>query len=78
VAHIFVIDDDEQLLRMVGLMLERGGHTTTLLNNPMEGMERIIADEPDLVVLDVMMPNMNGHDVTRQIRNTKGFEDYRF
>jgi pilus assembly protein CpaE len=75
VAHIFVIDDDEQLLRMVGLMLERGGHTTTLLNNPMEGIERIIADEPDLVVLDVMMPNMNGHDVTRQIRGTKGFEE---
>jgi pilus assembly protein CpaE len=75
VAHIFVIDDDEQLLRMVGLMLERGGHTTTLLNNPREGLERIVADEPDLVVLDVMMPNMNGHDVTRQIRNTSGFED---
>jgi pilus assembly protein CpaE len=75
VAHIFVIDDDEQLLRMVGLMLERGGHTTTLLNNPMEGLERIKDDEPDLVVLDVMMPIMNGHDVTRQIRNTKGLED---
>jgi pilus assembly protein CpaE len=75
VAHIFVIDDDEQLLRMVGLILERGGHTTTLLNNPLEGLERIIAEEPDLLVLDVMMPNMNGHDVTRQIRNTSGLED---
>jgi DNA-binding response OmpR family regulator len=75
VAHIFVIDDDEQLLRMVGLMLERGGHITTLLNNPLEGLERIKADEPDLVVLDVMMPHMNGHDVTRQIRNTSGLED---
>lgn len=73
-ARIFVIDDDEQLLRMVGLMLERGGHTTTLINNPMEGLERIKIDEPDLVVLDVMMPNMNGHDLTRQIRATKGFE----
>lgn len=33
-ARIFVIDDDEQLLRMVGLMLERGGHNITLINNP--------------------------------------------
>jgi DNA-binding response OmpR family regulator len=74
VARIFVIDDDEQLLRMVGLMLERGGHTTTLINNPMEGLERIKVDEPDLVVLDVMMPNMNGHDLTRQIRVTPGLE----
>jgi pilus assembly protein CpaE len=75
VAHILVIDDDEQLLRMVGLMLERGGHTITLLDNPMEGMARITAEEPDLVVLDVMMPLMNGHDVARQIRNTLGLED---
>lgn len=74
-AHILVIDDDEQLLRMVGLMLERGGHTITLLNNPMEGLERIQVEEPDLLVLDVMMPFMNGHDVTRQIRNTPGLED---
>lgn len=73
-AHIFVIDDDEQLLRMVGLMLERGGHTATLISNPMEGLERIKADEPDLVVLDVMMPNLNGHDITRQIRNVPNLE----
>ncbi len=73
-AHIAVIDDDEQLLRMVGLMLERGGHTITLLNNPMEGLERIKDEEPDLLLLDVMMPLMNGHDVTRQIRNTPGLE----
>ena len=74
-ARIFVIDDDDQLLRMVGLMLERGGHTATLINNPREGLEQIKADPPDLAVLDVMMPNMNGHDLTRRIRNTDGLKD---
>ena len=74
-ARVYVIDDDEQLLRMVGLMLQRGGHTTTLLSNPLDGLEQLIMDKPDLLVLDVMMPNMNGHDLARQIRNTKELAD---
>jgi pilus assembly protein CpaE len=75
VARIYVIDDDDQLLRMVGLMLERGGHSTTLINNPLDGLEQIKADKPDLLVLDVMMPDMSGHDIARQIRATKGLDD---
>ena len=70
-ARIYVIDDDAQLLRMVGLMLERGGHAVTLLNNPLDGLEQIRADKPELLVLDVMMPNMSGHDLAKEIRNDK-------
>ncbi len=70
-ARIFVIDDDEQLLRMVGMMLERGGHTITLVNNPIDGLEKLKQDQPDLLVLDVMMPNMSGHDLAREIRKDK-------
>lgn len=73
-ARIFVIDDDEQLLRMVGLMLERGGHSVTLINNPLDGLEQIKADKPDLLVLDVMMPHMSGHDLAKEVRNTKGYD----
>ena len=74
-ARIYVIDDDEQLLRMVGLMLERGGHTITLFSNPLEGLEQVKADRPDLLVLDVMMPDMSGHDIARQIRAQKGLDN---
>ncbi|MCA9874018.1 MAG: response regulator [Anaerolineales bacterium] len=73
-ARIYVIDDDEQLLRMVGLMLDRGGHATTLINDPVEGLEQIKQNKPDLLVLDVMMPDMSGHDIARQIRAQKGLE----
>lgn len=73
-ARIYVIDDDEQLLRMVGLMLERGGHTTTLISDPVEGLEQVKTGKPDLLVLDVMMPDMSGHDIARQIRAAKGLE----
>lgn len=74
-AKIFVIDDDQQLLQMVGLMLERGGHSITLINKPEEGLERIKAEKPELLVVDVMMPNMSGHDLTRRIRTTEGLEN---
>lgn len=74
-ANIFVIDDDQQLLHMVGLMLERGGHSITLINKPEDGLERLIAEKPDLLVVDVMMPNMSGHDLTRHIRATEGLEN---
>ncbi len=74
-ARIYVIDDDEQLLRMVGLMLDRGGHSTTLISNPVDGLEQVKIDKPDLLVLDVMMPDMSGHDIARQIRSQKGLEN---
>ena len=73
-ARVYVIDDDAQLLRMVGLMLERGGHAVTLINNPMQGLEQVLGHPPDVLVVDVMMPGKSGHDLTREIRNTKEIE----
>ena len=67
-ADIYVIDDDDQLLRMVGLMLERGGHTPTLFSDPNKGLEKIKEETPDALVLDVMMPHMSGHDICRAVR----------
>lgn len=67
-AHIFVVDDDEQLLRMVGLMLERGNHTATLVSNPIESLEMMREEPPDLAILDVMMPGMNGLELCRELR----------
>lgn len=54
---------------MVGLMLKRGGHSATLINNPFEGLEKLKEVKPDVLILDVMMPGMSGHDFTRQVRD---------
>ncbi len=74
-AHIFVVDDDEQLLRMVGLMLERGGHTATLVSNPIEALDMMREEAPDLAILDVMMPGMNGLELCQELRMNPGTKE---
>ena len=75
-AHIYVVDDDEQLLRMVGLMLERGGHMATLVNNPIEALEAMTDEPPDMTIIDVMMPGMSGHDLCRSLRTHEKYEKF--
>ncbi len=67
-ADILVIDDDEQMLQVVGMMLRRGGHQALLANTPQQGLAHIVEQKPDLVVLDVMMPGMSGYELCRQVR----------
>ena len=67
-AKIFVIDDDPELLMMVGMILRRAGHNTVLASDSVEGSDRVIAETPDLLILDLMMPHLSGFDVCRKIR----------
>ena len=67
-ARIFVIDDDPELLMMVGMILRRAGHETVLASDSVEGSDRVIKEKPDLLILDLMMPHMSGFDVCRKIR----------
>lgn len=67
-ARILVIDDDPELRRMVGFMVEREGHQAILAKDATTGLELAVAGRPDLIVLDVMMPDVSGYDVARQLR----------
>ena len=67
-AKIVVVDDDPHLLRMVGVILERGNHLPILVSDPMEALQRIQEERPGLVVLDVMMPDLSGYELCTQIR----------
>lgn len=69
-ARIFVIDDDPELLMMVGMILRRAGHETILTSDSVEGSDRIAKEQPDLLILDLMMPHMSGFEVCRKIRST--------
>jgi len=67
-ARILIIDDDVHLLKMLGLILERAGHETVLASHGQEGIELATSNPPDLVIIDVMMPEMSGHEVCKNLR----------
>jgi pilus assembly protein CpaE len=67
-AGILVIDDDLDLLNMLRLMLERGGHKVTTTADGADGLLKAEALRPDLAIIDVMMPGMHGYQVCRKLR----------
>ncbi|HZD11817.1 MAG TPA: response regulator [Candidatus Binatia bacterium] len=69
-AKVLVVDDDPQLLRMLGMILERGTHLPLLEDNPLNALQRIREEKPGLVVLDVMMPELSGHELCAHIRSS--------
>ena len=65
---ILVVDDDLQTVKLVGLVLDRKGYEITAARRGEEALEKARNELPDLVILDVMMPDMNGYEVSRQLR----------
>ena len=65
---ILIIDDDVDTLRLVGLMLQRQGYEISAASNGTQGLAKAQEDRPDLILLDVMMPDMDGYEVARRLR----------
>jgi len=65
---ILIVDDDLDTLRLVGLMLQRQGYQISAATNGQQGLEKAFDEHPDLILLDVMMPDMDGYEVTRRLR----------
>jgi two-component system, OmpR family, response regulator CpxR len=70
VDRILVIDDDVELCSLVGEYLEPEGFQIEAVHDGARGLDRALNGDHLLVVLDVMLPGMNGFDVLRRIRNT--------
>jgi CheY-like chemotaxis protein len=66
---ILIIDDDPDTLRLLGILLGRMGHRTIAAPNGKQGLKMALEEQPDLVVLDIMMPEMDGYDVARRLRH---------
>ena len=65
---ILIIDDDLDTLRLVGLMLQRQGYQITAAPSGQQGLDKAFEDTPNLVLLDIMMPDMDGYEVARRLR----------
>ena len=68
---ILIVDDDEGLAEMVSYNLVKDGYDVTVITDGKSGLESATRDKPDLVILDVMLPEMNGFEVCRLLREGK-------
>lgn len=67
-ARILVIDDDHPTVRIISLILERQGYTVHTASDGDEGLRKAREEKPDLIILDIMMPGMDGYQVCRRLK----------
>jgi two-component system response regulator ChvI len=69
-AKITLVDDDENIVASVSMALESHGHTVKAYYDGASGLAALESDPPDLAILDVKMPRMDGMEVLRRLRQT--------
>lgn len=74
-STILVVDDSPTLREMISTLLHKTGLTISVAQDGQEAKEMIAADPPDLVVLDVVMPNMNGYELCRWVKTNPATQD---
>ncbi|HIT84962.1 MAG TPA: response regulator transcription factor [Candidatus Ornithomonoglobus intestinigallinarum] len=67
---VLVVDDDAHIAELIKLYFEKEGFTVATASNGREAVEKFKSESPAIIILDVMMPEMDGWDVCREIRKT--------
>lgn len=70
VSRVLVVDDDPTVREVVARYLERAGHEVLVAADGLQALELVASGSPDLVVLDLMLPGLDGLEVCRQLRET--------
>ncbi len=73
-ARILVVDDDQDTLKLLRLILESSGFVTTLVENGQQALLAIARERPDLVLCDVLMPELDGYEMLIAIRSDPQIE----
>src|SRR3990170_1933806 len=67
-ASILIVDDEERNLRLLGVILANYGYAFETAKNGIEALEKTQAYKPDLILLDIMMPEMDGYETCRRLK----------
>src|SRR6266852_293157 len=68
-AKILIVDDNEQNLTLIRVILRRHGYDSRLARSGEEALQQVVAAPPDLIILDVMMPGIDGIEVCRRLKD---------
>ena len=69
-ARILLVDDTPECLQFLDARLRALGFSTTIVHNGAQAIEEVARERPDLVVLDISMPEVNGYQACREIKRT--------
>ena len=70
-TKILVVDDDRNICELLKLYLENEGYSVFVANDGQQAVEMFQAKSPELVLLDIMLPNMDGFDICKEVRQKK-------
>jgi len=68
-ARILLVDDSADIRHLLGTILKDEGHNVTVASDGVQAIESIKSDAPDLMILDIMMPRMDGYGVLKEMRD---------
>jgi two-component system, OmpR family, alkaline phosphatase synthesis response regulator PhoP len=69
-----VIDDETDILHLIEIKLKKAGFEVTTARDGLEGLEKALALKPDIMLVDVMMPRMDGYTVVSEVKQQLGAE----
>jgi two-component system OmpR family response regulator len=69
-ANVLVVEDDTDTLQLTTMVLARAGHRVTPVDRGLDALAEVAKDRPDIVLLDIMLPDMDGFTVARKLRTT--------
>ena len=67
-VKFYLVDDDAEVLKLLALVLEQAGHQVETASSSLAALKQIPASRPDCVITDIMMPEMDGFELTRELR----------
>ena len=68
---ILIVEDEKDILQLLKLYLEKEGFRTCTATTGLEGLKQLKNERPDLIILDLMLPEMDGLDVCKRIRGDR-------
>lgn len=72
---ILIVDDEKDILEFLGYNFEKEGYTVFTAQNGIDGKSLAIKNKPDLIILDIMMPGMDGVELCKELREIPDFSD---
>ncbi|MCX5713543.1 MAG: response regulator [Candidatus Omnitrophica bacterium] len=73
--RILLVDDEEDLVKTVSFRLEANGYEVTSAYNGLEAMDKAHKEKPDLIILDIMLPKMDGYKVCGLLKNDSRYKE---